>query len=101
MRTRGPDRRERRVSQSCTTYSLKHKHRLPLVVPVEEAEPGEPCRSWPLIHAIWAGEPHCRAVQFLRRFLLHVLPRGSVKARYYGIWSNSCRRPTPAGQNSA
>ena len=82
-------------------YSLKHKHRLRMVVPVEEAEPGQPCRSWPLIHAIWAGEPHCRAVQFLRRFLLHVLPRGSVKVRYYGIWSNSCRRPTPAGQNSA
>ena len=57
-------------------YSLKHKHRLRMVVPVEEAEPGQPCRSWPLIHAIWAGD---------------VLPRGSVKVRYYRIWSNSCR----------
>ena len=45
-------------------YSLKHKHRLRLVVPVEEAEPGQPCRSWPLIHAIWAGEPHCRQCSF-------------------------------------
>ena len=45
-------------------YSLKHKHRLRMVVPVEEAEPGQPCRSWPLIHAIWAGEPHCRQCSF-------------------------------------
>jgi len=30
--------------------------------------------------------------EFLGRFLQHVLPRGSVKVRYYGIWSPS-RRP--------
>lgn len=29
--------------------------------------------------------------EFLHRLLLHVLPRGCVKVRYYGIWSNSCR----------
>ena len=32
------------------------------------------------------------AHQFLGRFLQHVLPRGCVKVRYYGIWSPS-RRP--------
>jgi hypothetical protein len=30
-------------------------------------------------------------VEFIRRFLLHVLPRGCTKVRYYGIWSNSRR----------
>jgi len=29
--------------------------------------------------------------EFIRRFLLHVLPRGCTKVRYYGIWSGSCR----------
>lgn len=30
-------------------------------------------------------------VEFIRRFLTHVLPRGCAKVRYYGIWSASCR----------
>jgi len=29
--------------------------------------------------------------EFLRRFLLHVLPRGFHKVRYYGLWSTSAR----------
>jgi hypothetical protein len=32
------------------------------------------------------------AVEFIARFLQHVLPPGCTKVRYYGIWSNSCRR---------
>jgi hypothetical protein len=32
------------------------------------------------------------ALEFIGRFLQHVLPRGCVKVRYYGIWSPS-RRP--------
>jgi hypothetical protein len=32
------------------------------------------------------------AVEFIGRFLQHVLPPGCVKVRYYGIWSNSSRR---------
>jgi Putative transposase len=32
------------------------------------------------------------AVEFIRRFLQHVLPRGCAKVRYYGIWSGSCRK---------
>jgi len=31
-------------------------------------------------------------VEFLQRFLQHVLPRGCTKVRYYGIWSPTCRR---------
>ena len=31
-------------------------------------------------------------VEFLRRFLLHVLPRGFHKVRYYGLWHASHRR---------
>jgi len=31
-------------------------------------------------------------VEFIARFLQHVLPRGCVKVRYYGIWSPSCRK---------
>jgi hypothetical protein len=30
-------------------------------------------------------------VEFLRRFLLHVLPRGFHKVRYYGLWHSSQR----------
>ena len=32
------------------------------------------------------------AVEFLQRFLQHVLPRGCTKVRYYGLWSPTCRR---------
>ena len=32
------------------------------------------------------------AHEFLDRFLQHVLPRGSVKVRYYGIWSPAKRK---------
>ncbi len=32
------------------------------------------------------------AVEFIARFLQHVLPRGCAKVRSYGIWSSSCRR---------
>lgn len=30
-------------------------------------------------------------LEFIRRFLLHVLPRGCAKVRYYGLWSPTCR----------
>ena len=32
------------------------------------------------------------AQKFTHRFLLHVLPRGCAKVRYYGIWSAACRQ---------
>ena len=32
------------------------------------------------------------AVEFMRRFLLHVLPKGFVRSRHYGFLSNRCRR---------
>lgn len=32
------------------------------------------------------------ALEFIRRFLQHVVPRGYAKVRYYGIWSGSCRK---------
>ena len=32
------------------------------------------------------------ATEFLRRFLLHVLPSGFVRIRHYGLLSNRCRR---------
>lgn len=31
------------------------------------------------------------ALEFLHRFLQHVLPRGCTKVRYYGLWSPTCR----------
>ena len=31
-------------------------------------------------------------VEFLRRFLQHVLPRGFHRVRYYGLWHHSKRR---------
>jgi hypothetical protein len=33
------------------------------------------------------------ASEFIRRFLLHVLPKGLVRIRYYGWMANRCRRP--------
>ena len=32
------------------------------------------------------------AVEFMRRFLLQVLPKGFVRIRHYGLLSNRCRR---------
>ena len=52
------------------------------------------------------------AVEFMGRFLQHVLPRGCAKVRYYGIWSSSSRKqleqahvllsapPTPASDSA-
>jgi Putative transposase len=36
------------------------------------------------------------AVEFLWRWVQHVLPRGFVKIRQYGLWSNREREPRPA-----
>ncbi len=30
--------------------------------------------------------------EFIRRFLLHILPEGFFKVRYYGIFANTCRK---------
>jgi hypothetical protein len=35
------------------------------------------------------------ALEFLRRFLQHVLPKGFVKVRYYGLFSPSLRHHLP------
>ena len=32
------------------------------------------------------------AVEFIRRFLLHVLPKGFMKIRYYGFLANICKK---------
>jgi len=32
------------------------------------------------------------AFEFIRRFLLHILPPGFVKVRYYGLYASRCRR---------
>jgi hypothetical protein len=32
------------------------------------------------------------ALEFIARFLQHVLPQGCAKVRYYGIWAGSCRQ---------
>ena len=29
-------------------------------------------------------------IEFLRRYLMHVLPRGFHKVRYYGLWHGCC-----------
>jgi hypothetical protein len=35
-------------------------------------------------------------VEFLGRFLQHVLPRGCAKVRYYGLWTRRIARIAPA-----
>ena len=32
------------------------------------------------------------AVEFIRRYLLHVLPKGLMRIRHYGLLANRCRR---------
>jgi hypothetical protein len=32
------------------------------------------------------------AVEFIRRFLLHVLPKGFMRIRHYGFLANRCKR---------
>lgn len=39
---------------------------------------------------------HCSTSEFLRRFLLHVLPKGFMRLRYYGFLANSVRRKSLA-----
>ena len=42
-----------------------------------------------------AGQPAImtlQATEFIRRFLLHVLPRGFVKIRHFGFLANRCRQ---------
>ena len=39
-------------------------------------------------HKVMALDPG----EFIRRFLLHVLPRGLMRIRHYGILSNRCRK---------
>jgi hypothetical protein len=63
-------------------------------------------RTHALRHATLSG------VEFLHRFLQHVLPRGCPKVRYYGLWSSTGRgrlehartllgAPPPAGAPAA
>jgi hypothetical protein len=33
------------------------------------------------------------AAEFIRRFLLHVLPAGFLRIRHYGVLGNRCRTP--------
>jgi len=32
------------------------------------------------------------AVEFIRRFILHVLPKGFMRIRHYGFLANRCKR---------
>jgi hypothetical protein len=46
-----------------------------------------------------AGEPATmtlKAEEFIRRFLMHVLPKGFVKVRHFGFLANRCRRENVA-----
>ena len=36
------------------------------------------------------------AAEFIRRFLLHVLPTGFMRIRHYGVLGNRCRTPQVA-----
>ena len=43
-----------------------------------------------------------QATEFIRRFLLHVLPRGFVKIRHFGFLANRCRdRESPLMPHAA
>lgn len=43
-------------------------------------------------HGNAEGEMKLRAVEFIRRFLQHVLPRGFMRIRNYGFLANRCRK---------
>ena len=42
-------------------------------------------------HSGKQGEMKLRAFEFLRRFFLHVLPKGFVRIRHFGFLANCCR----------
>jgi len=37
--------------------------------------------------------------EFIRRFLQHVLPKGFVKVRYFGLWASACRPKLEKARN--
>ncbi len=43
-------------------------------------------------HGNAEGEMKLQAVEFIRRFLQHVLPRGFMRIRHYGFLANRCRK---------
>jgi hypothetical protein len=67
--------------------NLRRRH-----VPLQQRLP-EPLQEF------WLGRAHCglsprnrwRAEEFLRRFLVHLLPRGFVKVLHYGLLANRYR----------
>lgn len=56
-------------------------------------ENGEVTFSWKdYAHGNQQSAMTLKAVEFIRRFLLHVLPSSFVRIRYYGFMANRCRK---------
>jgi hypothetical protein len=57
-----------------------------------EVKDGKVLFSWKDYRTGLFRKMHLDIDEFIRRFLLHVLPQGFFKVRYYGIFANSQRK---------
>lgn len=75
-------------------YLARYTHRVALSNDrLLELKDGRVTFSWKNYAA--GGQRHrmtLSAVEFLRRFLLHVLPKGLVRIRHFGLWANRHRQ---------
>ena len=84
--------------QQVLKYLARYTHRVAIANSRLEAFDGCTVRFRYKNYA--AGAAHrsmtLQAVEFLRRFCLHVLPKGFVRIRYYGLLAHRCRRDNVA-----
>lgn len=59
---------------------------------IKEVKDGKVKFSWKNYHTGLYREMKLDIDEFIRRFLLHVLPKGFLKVRYYGIFSSRYRK---------
>jgi hypothetical protein len=59
---------------------------------IKEVKNGKVLFSWKDYRTGLFKEMKLDADEFIRRFLLHILPKGFLKVRYYGIFTNKCRK---------
>jgi hypothetical protein len=59
---------------------------------IKEIKDGKVHFSWKDYRTGLFSEMKLDIDEFIRRFLLHVLPKGFLKVRYYGIFTNKCRK---------
>jgi len=80
--------------QAVLKYLARYSHRVAISNRrLLRFENGQVTFSWKdYAHDSRLSTMNLEAVEFIRRFLLHVLPSSFVKIRYYGFMANRCRK---------